>query len=119
VNDHFAVAVVTSTGHRNLPVASGRSPAPASPALLRQPTTPTGVLPATEKFGDPIVGSSDLRHELSRSVQILRLAQWPPADDVDPGTRRCRLPHAVREVTSPELAVTTAPPAGGGAETSG
>jgi hypothetical protein len=56
-------------------------------------------LSATEEFGYPIVGSSDLRHELPRSMQILRLAQGPPARDVDPGTRRCLLPHAVREVT--------------------
>jgi hypothetical protein len=54
---------------------------------------------ATEEFGDPIVGNSDLRLELPRSMQILRLAQWPPARDPDPGTRRCRLAHSVREVT--------------------
>jgi hypothetical protein len=53
----------------------------------------------TEEFCDSIMGSLDLRHELARSMQIFRLAQWPPAFDPDPGTRRRRLAHAVREVT--------------------
>ena len=60
----LAFEAVTSMEHRNLPVASACSPALAAPAVVRRQPPRKGVLSATEEFGDPIVGSSDLRHEL-------------------------------------------------------